>query len=100
MPERPQRPAEEWPLPLVINLWLHQLALLCELDQHLKLGEGHHAEVAFQPKYLGERVVFELANAQRGVRRGILARVEDLHAEGYGHHARQVIWERLPDSYR
>ena len=100
MSERPQRPAEEWPIPPVVNLWLHQLALMVTLDQHLKRGEGAHEEVAFQPKYLGERVVFQLANAQQGVRRGIAARVEDLQAEGYGNHARQVIWGQLPDSYR
>ena|SRR5215207_4991225 len=100
MLERPQRPAEEWPISPVINLWLHQIALLCELDQHLKQGEGQDVDVAFTPKFVGETVVFALPNAQQGVRRGIVARFEDLQAEGYGHHARQIIWERLPDSYR
>ena len=94
MRERPQRPADEWPVPLAVNLWLHQLALMVTLDQHLQQTPEDSADIAFAPRY-SERIVFELKNAQQGIRRGIVARFEDLEAEGYGHHARQVIWSRL-----
>ncbi len=95
MTERYQHPADEWPVPVVVNQWLHQLQILVDLDQHLKHGEGRDLDVSFTPKFIGERVVFELAQAQQGVRRSIVARFEDLEAEGYGNHARQVIWSRL-----
>lgn len=95
MTERYQRPSNEWPVPVVVNQWLHQLALLADLHRHLKCGEGQDVDVAFTPRFDGQRVVFELPNAQQGVRRGIVARFEDLEAAGYANHARQVIWSRL-----
>ena len=94
MSERPQRPAEEWPIPPVVNLWLHQLALMVTLDQHLQQAPKDITDLSFAPRR-EERIMFELKNAQQGIRRGIVARFEDLEAEGYGHHARQVIWARL-----
>jgi hypothetical protein len=95
MIERYQHPSDEWPVPVIVHQWLHQLALLVDLDQHLKRGEGQDVDVAFTPQFGGQHVVFELPKAQQGVRRGVVARFEDLEAAGYANHARQVIWSRL-----